>query len=187
MTSITGICNRGLQGLGAARILDISDDTRNGRACNASYNSVRRAELRKHTWRFSITREVLAPLTETDPHGEYAYVFQLPAKCLRVIKPKDPYLDWHIEGRKLYTSLSNVLKLKYIKDEEDPDQFDALFAELLSSAMSLELCEEITGSNSKKEILLGEYRRAISEAKRMNAFETIPAEPEEDSWLLARL
>lgn len=188
MTSITSICNRGLQLLGAARILDITDDTRNGRACNACYDILRQSEIRKHRWRFAIKRAVLSPLNETDPHGEFSYIFQLPADCLKVLKPEqDPYCDWQIEGRKLYTNSTTVLKLRYMADIEDTNIFDVCFAEMLSAKMAEAMCEEITQSNSKKAEAKDAYKEALSEAKKANAFETIPAEMEADGWVLARL
>lgn len=187
MTSVTSICNRGLQLLGAARILDITDNSRNGRACKACYDIIRQSELRKHRWRFAIKRDVLAPLTESDPHGEFEYVFQLPADCLKILKPEnDPYCDWQIEGRKLYTNSTAALHIRYIADITDPNTMDACFAEMLSAKMAEAMCEEITQSNTKKADAREAYREARSEAKRANAFETIPAEPEEDSWVLAR-
>lgn len=187
MASVTSICNRGLQLLGAARILDISDDTRNGRACNACYEIIRQAELRKHRWRFAIRRAILAPLNESDPFGDYAFVFQLPADCLKVLKPeRDPYCDWQVEGRKLYTSSTNALRIRYIADITDTNTFDPCFSEMVSAKMAEAMCEEITQSNSKKAEAKDAYKDARDEAKRANAFETIPAEPEDDAWILAR-
>lgn len=187
MASITAVCNRGLQLLGAARILDITDDSRNGRACNACYNEIRRSEIRKHRWRFAIKRTVLAPLNETDPHAEFAYIFQLPSDCLKILKPEnDPYCDWQLEGRKIFTNSSSALNLRYLADIEDPNTFDENFSEMVSAKMAEVMCEEITQSNTKKAVAKDAYKEAKMEAKRSNAFETIPAQPEDDEWVLAR-
>lgn len=187
MTSITSVCNRGLQLLGAARILDITDDTRNGRACNACYDSLRRSEIRKHRWRFAIKRVVLAPLAETDPHEEFSYIFQLPSDCLKVLKPEnDIYCDWQVEGRKLFTNQTDALPLRYLADITDPNEFDANFSEMLSAKMAEGMCEEITQSNSKIANAQKVYKDAKTEARMSNAFETIPAEPASDSWIDVR-
>lgn len=187
MTSVTGICNRGLQLLGAARILDITDDTRNGRACNACYDIIRQSELRKHRWRFAIRRAVLAPLNETDPLGLFSFIFQIPADCVKVLKPeRDPYCDWQVEGRKIFTNSTNALQMRYIADITDTNEFDPCFSEMVSAKMAEAMCEELTQSNTKKADAKEAYKDARSEARRANAFETIPAEPEEDGWVLAR-
>lgn len=183
--SITKICNRAIQKVGGARILDITDDSKAGRACNACYDSVRQSELRKHYWRFAIKRATLAPVAGFTSE-DYAYAFQLPSDCLRIIKPRDPYLDWQLEGRRILTSQTNALALRYVGDITDPTLFDANFSEMLSMKVGEEICEELTQSNSKIAKLSDDYKRAFSEAKQMNAFETIPVEPEEDSWLIAR-
>lgn len=188
MTSITSIANRGLQILGAQPILDITDNTPKGRACKNCYDALRQSELRKHRWRFAIKRAVLADLAETDPHGEFDYLFQLPADCLKILKPEnDPYCDWQLEGRKIYTNQGAILNLRYIADIEDPNTFDATFAEMLSAKMAEAMCEEITQSNSKKEFATMLYKEARSEARKSNAFETIPQEFQTDGWDLARL
>lgn len=183
--SVTSICNRALQHLGAARILDITDDTRNGRACNACYDAVRRAELRKNYWRFSILRVTLAPLAVV-PAFDFKYAFQLPPDYLRIIKPRDSFLDWQLENGKILTNQSAVLNLRYVADVIDPTLMDAMFAEGTSLKMGHAMCEEITQSASKKAVITQDYKDLIKEARMVNAFETIPTEPQEDSWLIAR-
>lgn len=186
-SSVTSICNRGLQILGAARILTITDNTRNGRSCNACYDILRQSELRKHRWRFAIERVTLAPLVLTDPLGKFTYAFQVPSDCLKILMPEnDPYCDWQYEGKKIWTNSTDTLALRYIKDITDTTLMDVNFQEMLSAMMAVQMAEEITQSNSKKSDAMIIYKDAKSDAKRMNAFETIPAEPETDSWVLAR-
>ena len=50
MASKVEIANRALQKLGAKRIASLSEDSRNARAINAAYDTLREAELRAHTW-----------------------------------------------------------------------------------------------------------------------------------------
>lgn len=59
------IVNRGLQHIGARFITALTDDSLNAREANACYNRLRRAELRRNTWRFSIRRTALRPITNT--------------------------------------------------------------------------------------------------------------------------
>lgn len=186
-STVTGICNRGLQRLGTSnRILDITDDTRNGRACNTCYDVLKNAELRKHYWNFAKGFQELGPLAAAPDDPDYQYQFLLPADCLKIIKPVDPYLDWQIRGRHL---LSNdaIIYLNFIKEITDPNLFDTAFSEMLSMKMAYEMCEEITQSTNKQAGILRDYEDNKREAKKANAFETIPVESEDGSWLLARL
>lgn len=189
MASEVEICNRALQKLGAARINALSDTTRNARSCNAAYAACRDAELRAHTWNFAIARVQLAA-DATAPAFGRTNAFTLPADFLRIL-PRDPLenlndRDWQIEGRKLLTDEDAPFDLRYVKQETDPNQFDALFRESLAARLALELCEEITQSNTKKAELKNDYKLAIAEARRTNAIENVPAVAAEDTWISER-
>ncbi len=188
MTSETLIANRALQRLGTSnRILGLTDDTRNGRACNACYVSLRDAELRKHLWNFAKTDSgPMAPLSAAPDDPDFLYQFTLPSDCLRIIKPRDASLDWLIQGRKLLTNYGDTIYLKYIAKITDPNLFDPLFSEMLSMKMAFEMCEEITQSTNKQQGILNDYERIKMEAKQVNAFETIPVVSEDGSWITAR-
>jgi len=194
--SIVDICNLALQKVGAARILSITDNSREARSCSVAYDSCRRDELRKHPWNFAVKRVVLAPDTAAPAFG-FDYQFTLPADCLRVLLPRDNTLDWVVEGRKLLTNWSaspidisdtsgTALALRYIADITDPVQFDATFYRMLALNLALAIVEEHTQSNQKKQFLMQEYTEELRLARRMNAFETLPKEPAENSWLTAR-
>jgi hypothetical protein len=55
------------------------------------------------------------------------------------------------------------------RDEED---FDVLFEEVLACKVAYESCEFVTQSNSKKATALQEYKDAVVEAAKANAFVT---------------
>ncbi len=185
MASDTSISNRALQKLGAARIVSLDDDTKNARACKACYEALRDSELRKHPWRFAIKRQILAP-SATSPEFDFTYQFNLPAGCLKILKPQDPCLDWQLEGRKILTNLSATLNLRFIDTITDPNLFDVNFCEMLSMMMAKEMCEEITQSTNKQASITEDYKTAKEEAKKSNAFETISIPIEESSWTLTR-
>jgi hypothetical protein len=95
--------------------------------------------------------------------------------------------DWQIEGRKILTNDAAPLNVRYICRVEDPNQYDAMFIEALSCAMAQELCEQLTQSNQKAQIIRQDYTTAIRMAKKLNAFENISAEPPMDTWITVRL
>lgn len=193
------IANRALSKLGEARITDFTDDSKAGRAVNATYTAVRDAELRRHKWRFSITRTQLAASATTPDFG-YARAFPLPTDCLRVLAvgdwtpgvDTDEYRDGHdralysLEGRSILTDLGAPLNLRYVARIQDPSQFDPAFAEALASRLAYELAEELTGSGSLRDRMLRDYKAAVSEAILANALETAPETFPDDSWIAAR-
>jgi hypothetical protein len=189
MASDVGICNRALQKLGAKRIVSLTDDTPNARACNVAYEVVRDAELRAHPWSFAIARTQLAADANAPAFGR-ANSFQLPSDylCLREKYPEDNSLDndWQIEGRKILTDDEAPLDLRYTAKVTDPNDMDVLFREAFATKLAFELCEEITQSNSKKESLRTDYKEIIREARKANAIERVASQPPEDTWVTVR-
>lgn len=189
MASEVSIANRALQKLGATRIASLSDASTSARAANACYEILRDAELRRHAWNFAISRAALAA-DATAPDWGRANAFELPTDFLRLLPPYPEdnlnTLDWQIEGRKIYTDDSAPLYIRYVAQVTDPNTMDPLFRELLASRMAVEMCEELTQSNTKKAALRDEIKETIAEAKRTNAIENVSAETPEDTWLTAR-
>jgi len=189
LASEVEICNAALLKLGAKSITSLTDGTANARRCNAAYERLRNAELRKHTWNFSIARDELAADSPAPTWGR-ANSFTLPADFLKMA---DPYpeenfnsRDWVIEQGKILTNDSAPLYIRYVAKITDPNLMDPLFREALACAMAFELCEPITQSNSKKADARASYGAAIREAKRANALDNVPVESVEDSWITCR-
>lgn len=190
MTSVTSICNRALQRLGTSnRIINITDDTKNGRACNACYEALRDAMLRKHYWNFAKKDTgALAPDDDAPLDPDYGYQFSLPSDFLRLVKPKNqPNLDWTIQGRRLLSNDGDTIYVKYIAKITDANLFDPLFAEALAMDMAYAMCEEITQSTSKQVGIAQDKKDTMDEAKRVNAFEIPPVESPDGSWITGRL
>jgi hypothetical protein len=188
-TSVVSIWNLALQKVGQSRVNTINEDNNNARHCAACYDKLRRSELRKVAWNFSITRAILAPST-TIPEFTYSLGFPLPVDCLRVLLPPRLGLDWKIESLGGQTCIlsndGNTLYIRYIQDVTDPTRFDANFEDMLACKMAWNMCEVLTQSNTKKNDLQLEYKDARNEARRLNAFEKIPDAEPEAPWVAAR-
>ena len=189
MSSVVDICNRALQKLGASRIVSLTENNVSARACNLAYEPVRDAELRAHTWNFAVKRVELAADATAPVYG-YAYAYTLPSDCLRLLKndhQENFYSSlWKLEGRKILTDESAPLPIRYVYRVTDTTIFDAIFTEMVASKMAYEMCEELTQSNAKKEAAAADYKSAMREARKINAFENLPAEQETDSWITVR-
>jgi len=189
MASVVEICNRALQKLGAKRITVITEDSVNARACNNAYESLRLAELRSHPWACATKRAALAA-SSTEPLFVKANSYPLPSDYVRLLPNDDGYnynsLDWQIEEGNIITDDSAPLNIRYVYDLTDPQIMDPLFREALSSRLALELCEELTQSNQKKESLRQDYKESIREARRVNAILNVAAKPPESEWITIR-
>jgi hypothetical protein len=189
MPSQVDICNRALQILGQRRITTLTDGSAGADACAAAWDACLEAELRAHPWNCAVKRAELAA-DATEPTWGRANAFQLPSDFLRLLRgyPEDLLADddYQIEGRKILTDSDGPLYIRYIYKVEDPNEMDALFREALAFRLALAMCEELTQSNTKKELLMDEYKAAVREARRVNAFENRPAIAPDDTWLSRR-
>jgi hypothetical protein len=184
MTSEVDIANAALDKLGAETIDSLTSNNENARIINRRYRLVLNAMLRAHTWNCAKKRVVLAPLSD-EPAFDYDYQFQLPADCLRPIFPSAT-TDWKVEGKKILTNDGAVLNLPYISTLEDPNDMDACFVETFAARLAYEIAEKVTQSATKRKLAAEAYKEAMAEAKKANAFESIPQAQDYSSWVDAR-
>lgn len=199
MASQVEIANRALTKLGAGRIISFNDDNKQARSVTSMYNIVRDAELRSHIWQFSVRRASIAALSTTPAWG-YAYEYQLPSDCLRIIMVNDRYpgpslddyrnesvAEYAIEGNKILTDIGSPLKIKYISRIQDTTEWDAMFVEAFACRLAMEMAEDLTQSNTKRELAQAEYMAALRGAIRANAIQQPPQDLPDDSWMFSRL
>lgn len=198
MASNVEIANRALTKIGANRIIALTDDNKEGREVNSMFSIVRDAELRAHSWRFSIKRAQLAALS-TAPEFGYAYQYRPPSDCLKILEVGDYYpgadltdyvgtdtSEYAYENGVILTDYAAPLKLRYVARVEDPTLFDSLFVEALACRLAMELAEPITQSSTKRDLASREYQQAIKEAVRATSIEKPPTKVADDTFILAR-
>lgn len=188
--STTSICNRALQKLGAKPLQALdTDDSVTARACRQAYEIVRDAELRDHYWSFAMKRAQLAA-EATSPTWGRAYQYQLPSDYIMLgpeyVEENNLYRDWVIEGRYILTDDVAPLYIRYVGQVTDVTQYDPLFAEALSCKLAVELCEQLTQSNSKKATADADYKMTIARAKKRNGIEARAQVSPDAEWLSER-
>jgi hypothetical protein len=62
-----------------------------------------------------------------------------------------------------------------------------MFCEVMATQLALQLCQQITDSNSRKEALEAEYRWQSRDARNADAIENPPDQLPDDEWNEARL
>lgn len=190
MASEVEIANRALQRLGEGRITALTEASVSARAITTAFATVRDAELRAHPWNFSVKRAQLAA-SGTAPAFGPANAFALPSDFLRLL-PQDVGRqandsDWVIEGQSILTDDSTPLEIRYVRRVTDPNQMDPLFREALALRLAKELCEQITQSNTKIQLINSDYQAIIAKARNADAMEVPAEEPPEDTWVTVRL
>ena len=77
MASVVDICNGALNQLGATTIVSLTEDSKNGRLCNARYTQIRDSVFRSHPWNCLQKRLELSSSTDTPAWG-YSFKYDLP-------------------------------------------------------------------------------------------------------------
>ncbi len=174
--SETEICNLALGHLGEGRVTSLEEDSVAARACALHFAAVRDQVLRSHRWNFAQDRVSLAQLAEAPAFG-WAYQYELPADCLRVLEFNGTEIgDWIsnefvIEGRKLLTD-AGTARLVYLKRIVDVSLYDALFVEALAVKLAIVLSETIRGTTGKTAELERAYQSVVAPmARRVDANE----------------
>ena len=157
------ICNQSLLSIGAEQFT-LANQASNvqGEKCNLFYSQTRQALLRSFEWNFASKRKILT--SSTTPDFGYDYQFKLPDDFLR-LKTKglysgDPRV---IEGEYLLTD-DDAPEIKYIRNVEDPDEFDPLFTEVLILTLAKKLIPTIAGT--KSESLTKDVARDLKDATK---------------------
>jgi len=199
MTSQVDIANRALTKLGASRIISFGDDNKQSRAILSMFDIVRDAELRSHIWSFSVKRDSLPALTSTPAWG-FSYEYQMPSDSLRLLMVNDiyngpsmedyrnqPVADYSLEGNKILANFAAPLKIRYVSRVTDTTQWDSMFVEAFACRLAMELAEDLTQSNTKRELAQNEYMAALRGAIRASSVEQPAQALPDNSWLLSRL
>jgi hypothetical protein len=158
------------------------------------YESVRDALIQSYPWNFAMKRATLAPLGTTPAWG-YLYEYQLPSDCLAPFEVSTSgsgvgleftSVEYKIEGGKILTDEGTAINLRYISRISDEGEMTALFAEVFATQLAYEACEEVTQSNTKKQLLMDELRKMIDIGYRSDAIEQPPDTLPEDEWITER-
>ncbi len=187
MASEVDICNFALRRVGAERINSLADQSKEGIACNDSYNVALLALLAEHPWNFATKRVALGLLVSVPVWG-FDKQFQLPADCLRVITTDPDYEDFEykVEGTLLLCNEA-AIKIEYISNGITASSFPPKFVEVLGWKLAHELSYALVQSLELGAQLEAKYRMEFASARLMDAQEGSPRQLIKSDWTNARL
>lgn len=191
MPSLTEIANLALSMVGEERVSRLDTDTsKAARLCNEMLPQVRDLCLASHPWNFAVRRASL-PALAVAPAWGFAYRYQAPGDCLRVlgIDSADPHEPWQREGREILTDLAAPLPIRYIARITDPAGWAPHFVELVATTLASRLAQPLAASaTNRANIMAGldELRRAARAADAAEGT-PLPAYAPADIFINARL
>lgn len=170
------VANMALALLDEQPITSLDEDVKSARLLNLHYDVTREAELTKHAWVFAI---LTADLTATDlGSGTLQYQYGLPDDCLRPLPltydgdPTGIPISWRQESGLFYSDQAGPLTLRYIANLTDPNDWDALFTDVVTAALAVKIALPITHKSGMVELARNAYSQAVADAMRVNAIQT---------------
>lgn len=178
--SEVSLVNNALALIGADFITSLTQSTRPAIVANQIYPGVRDATLRAFTWNCAEQHVILSPLSTTPPF-KWAYEFQLPSDCLRVVSLEDDP-EFKVSQRKILAN-TNVLYLTYIYRLTDVAQFDALLSAAMEARLASELAYSLLESKSLRDDMWNMYMAKLREARGVDSREKSASEMDADVWV----
>ena len=197
MSSRVALCNEALALLGDKSIVDLDEQTPQGRACAVSYGPALRAVLSVHPWGCATRRAVLPVVVvshaqqkvshaqTSDAGGPVAWR-RLPDD-LRLLSPLEGVT---LEGRLIVADKPQAKKplaVRYLSSEVEPVDLPAPVSDAVVAALAVRLCEKLTGSKNKQADVIQLYEVRLRAAVRFDSAQAAPAPVSAETWLEARL
>jgi hypothetical protein len=129
------------------------------------------------------TKKAGTPFT---PDSGYDNRYTLPSDCLRVVELIDEDYLWIVENQELHTDEGPTAAIRFIFRQRDVTKYRPVLESVLAHRLSLEIVEELTQSNTKRERAFEEYESFLNRARATDSMEQSPMPLQEDDWILAR-
>ncbi len=179
------VANLALTGLGADRIMSLTEDSENARRVNAIFDLFRDSLLRKHTWNFAIERRDFGAALSNSPEYGFDNYFQIPGDVLRIIEPETSDIKFKREGDKIATDEGSFKCLCLIRITDVAkwsEDFVTVFAAKLEAELAYAITRSRTVAADKAAVFAVKWR----ETTGTDAQEGTPLPYEIDEWFDAR-
>jgi hypothetical protein len=187
----TTLYNRALDHISEFPINSPQDDSAYARWLNRNFTPTVEAALRLDVWNFAC-RFVEVTEELTPPIMRWRRQFQLPLDSLRILQPtKDGYrngypLAWAVQGGFLLMNDVPTKGIEYIKNIQNPGEWDPLFAEMVAAQLAAGMAQRFTAKNSYLDRAVQLANQAKDQASEINAFEGSLPQPDQHDILRAR-
>lgn len=171
----TDIANMALAVLDEAPIDSLDQDVKAARLLNLHFDLTREAELTKCAWVSAILRATVAGANTGGGDCGLNVAYELPADCLRPLplthngEPDGLPVSWRQEAGLIYSDQPGPLVIRYIANLTDPNDWDALFTEVLVAALAIKVAHPLTYKSGMIDIARSAYDRALDAAFNGNA------------------
>ncbi len=170
----TGIINQALLYMGQDTILDPVGESKNAKLCAAVYDETLAEVLSGHPWSFAVMAARLQQLEEKPRDIRFAYAYQLPEDCGRILSVEaiqlqslwgenaasntQPVAEYMVQGKSLVSNHQG-LQIVYVRTNVRPHEMTPQFKNYFSAMIANRLHFKINGSTQGEQAM---YKRAVS-------------------------
>jgi hypothetical protein len=171
------VANMALATLDEAPIDSLDQDIKAARLLNLHFDITRQAELTKYAWVFAILRASVAGSDIGSGDCTLKYAYELPADCLRPLpltdngEPTGVPISWRQEADIVYSNIPGPLDIRYVANLTDPNDWDALFTDVLVSALAVKIAHPLTHKAGMIDVARAAYDRALDAAYAAQAIQ----------------
>jgi hypothetical protein len=162
------IANLALLRIGQRSIQSIDEQSNEAVYCRKLYDRTRRTVLRSHPWRFALKLQTLAQEVTTPPG--YTYSYALPSDLLYVVEVVSASSGYQAmakferNGQSLWADEPSA-QLRYVKNVEDPNEFDDLFVDAFGWRMAAELATPVAGKPELMADMMRMFQITLNQAR----------------------
>lgn len=120
------------------------------------------------------------------PDSGFGSRYILPADSLRILELVDSDSLWLVEDGELHTDDARTVPVRYIFRQQDVTAYGPNLVSTLAYRLALDLAEELTQSNTKRDIALKEFDIFLKRSARADGQEQSGMPLAEDDWILRR-
>jgi hypothetical protein len=188
-SSVVEICNRALDAIGVQPITAFGEETKAGGLCRRYYPQIRDDVIRSHPWNCATARASLPALVDGPTWG-YAFAYQLPSDCLRVlaVNADDPFCHpWKVEGRAIVTDREAPIEILYLRQIADSGFFDPMLVSAIAARLAMELARPLTSDESLRKQMALEFQDRLRAARSADGQEGTPSRIYAEEFVISRL
>lgn len=171
------VANMALATLDEAPIDSLDQDIKAARLLNLHFDLTREAELTKYAWVFAILSASVAGIDTGTGDNTLNYAYELPVDCLRPLpltydgEPTGVPISWRQEADIIYSDQSSPRIIRYVANLTDPNDWDALFTDVLVAALAVKVAHPLTHKAGMIDIARAAYDRALDAAFNAQAIQ----------------
>lgn len=164
----TDIVNRGLLLIGS-RPLSANlgtDQTDTGVRAEILYDQARQFVFAMHPWNCLVTRETLEEESpQPDEYEQFGKAYELPEDFIRLIAITPSSKNYRIESKRIIQAGGGDIQIVYIRDEDDPDEWDVLLREVVAARFAFDMVLAQMGSSESQERTYRIFEERMADAR----------------------